>query len=324
MSQPRDLYAVLGVARDASEEDIKRAYRKLAREHHPDLNLGDAAAEARFKEVAAAYEVLSKAERRELYDELGPDAEKIGYDPERAEEYRAWKRRAEAAARYGGGPFGGGGLQGDSGDLEDLLGELFARRRGAPAGPRRGRDLEAALRVSLADAVRGATTTVDVARRGSGGAVETARLALGIPAGVREGQRLRLAGQGEPGRQGGPAGDLYVRVEIEPHPLFRREGRDLELGLPITMAEALRGANVEVPTLTGTVRLKVPAGAQSGQRLRLRAKGVPHPDGAGDLYVVLELVAPTGGDAATRERLAAELERLYERDVRADLMRRAS
>lgn len=328
MTDHQDLYAVLGVSRDASEEAIKKAYRKLARKYHPDLNPGDASAEARFKAISGAYEVLSKSDKRALYDELGPDAEKIGYDPERAEEYRAWKRQAEAAAGFGGGPFGYGGFEGaaDVGDLEDLFGELFARGRGGgrPRGPRRGRDVEAALRIGLVDAARGATTTVDVPRRTADGRLETTRLSLTIPAGVQEGQRLRLAGQGEPGRHGGPAGDLYVRIEIEPHPVFRRDGRDLELTLPVTVAEALRGASVEVPTLTGTVRLKVPAGAQSGQRLRLRGKGVESPDGVGDLYVVLELVAPTGGDAATRERLARELEALYERDVRAELLRRAS
>jgi DnaJ-class molecular chaperone len=329
MTDHQDLYAVLGVSRDASEDDIKKAYRKLARKHHPDLNPGDAAAEARFKSISAAYEVLSKPEKRALYDELGPDAEKIGYDPERAAEYRAWKKQAEAAAGFGGGPFGFGGFEGsgDIGDLEDLFGELFARGRGggrAARGPRRGRDVEASLRIGLLDAARGTTTVVEVPRREPDGRVETARLSLTIPPGVQEGQRLRLAGQGEPGRQGGPAGDLYVRIEIEPHPVFRREGRDLELTLPITVAEALRGASVDVPTPTGSVRLKIPAGAQSGQRMRLRGKGVPLPDGAGDLYVVLELVAPTGGDAATRERVAQELERLYDRDVRAELMRRAS
>jgi curved DNA-binding protein len=327
MTDHRDLYAALGVSRDASDDDIKKAYRKLARKHHPDLNPGDAAAEERFKTISAAYEVLSKPEKRALYDELGPEAEKIGYDPERAAEYRAWKKQAEAAAGFGGGPHGFGGFEGgaDIGDLEDLFGELFARGRGGvPRGPRRGRDVEAALRVGLLDAARGATTTVEVPRRQPDGRVESARLSLTIPAGVQEGQRLRLAGQGEPGRQGGPAGDLYVRIELEPHPVFRREGRDLELTLPITLPEALRGASVDVPTLTGAVRLKVPAGAQSGQRMRLRGKGVPQADGAGDLYVVLELVAPTGGDAATRERVAEELERLYDRDVRAELLRRAS
>lgn len=324
MSENEDLYAVLGVPRDASEEDLRKAYRKLARKHHPDLNPGDAAAEARFKKISAAYEVLSKPEKRALYDELGADAEKIGYDPERAEEYRRWRRQAEAAAGMGGAPFGFGGAAGPEGfvDLEDLLGDFFARG-GRARGPRRGRDVEASLRVGFLEAARGATTTIEVPRRAASGEVEVSRLSLTIPAGVEEGQRLRLAGQGEPGPGGGPPGDLYVRVQVAEHPLFRRAGRDLELTVPITVAEALRGASVEVPTLGGAVKLKVPPGAQGGQRLRLRGKGVQTAE-PGDLYVVLELVAPTGGDEATRERVARELERLYERDVRADLHRRAS
>ncbi len=271
--------------------------------------------------------MLSKPEKRALYDELGADAEKIGYDPERAEEYRQWRRQAEAAAGFGGMPFGFGGTGGEEGfvDLEDLLGDLFARggARRRRAGPRRGRDVEASLRVSFLDAARGATTTIEVPRRAPSGEVESNRLSLTIPPGVEDGQRLRLAGQGEPGSGGGPPGDLYVRLDVAEHPLFRRSGRDLELTLPITVAEALRGATVEVPTLTGTVKLKVPAGAQAGQRLRLRGKGV-QTAAPGDLYVVLELVAPTGGDAATRERIASELERLYEGDVRSELYRRAS
>lgn len=324
MSNDDELYRVLGVPRDASEDDIRKAYRKLARKYHPDLNPGDAAAEARFKELSAAFEVLSKPEKRALYDELGKDAEKIGYDPERAEEYRSWRRQAEAAAGFGGGaPFGyQGGAHGYE-DLEDLFGDLFSR--GARRGPRRGRDVEASLRVAFMDAARGTTTSVEVPRRRPDGGVESARLSLTIPAGVETGQRLRLAGQGEPGREGGPAGDLYVEIEVEDHPVFEREGRDLTLKVPITFAEALRGASVEVPTLSGSVRLKVPARAQSGQRLRLRGKGIqPKSGAAGDLYVVLELVAPEGGDDATRERLASELEALYRGDVRADLHRRAS
>ena len=316
-----DLYDVLGVARDASHDDIRKAYRKLARKHHPDLNPDDPAAEERFKRVSAAYEVLSHAEKRKLYDELGPDAAKIGYDPEKAEEYRQWKRRMDAAqgAGYGGFPggFDVGGFGGDV-DLEDLIGDLFRRQRG---GPRRGSDVEASLRVSFLDAARGTTAHVELPR----GRGDVSRLAVTIPPGVESGQRLRLAGQGNPGGQGGAAGDLYVRVEVEPHPVFEREGHDLRLTLPITLPEALRGAKVEVPTLEGTVKLSVPAGAQNGQRLRLRGKGIAPRRGApGDLYVELELVAPRGGDEATRARIAAELEALYDGDPREELLRRAS
>lgn len=174
MSEHEDLYAVLGVSRDASDEDLRKAYRKLARKHHPDLNPGDAAAEARFKKISAAYEVLSKPEKRALYDELGADAEKIGYDPERAEEYRRWKRQAEAAAGFGGVPFDFGGATGPEGfvDLEDLLGDFFARG-GRARGPRRGRDVEASLRVGFVDAARGATTAIEVPRRTPSGELES-------------------------------------------------------------------------------------------------------------------------------------------------------
>ncbi len=324
-----DLYALLGIARGATDEEIRKAYRKQARKHHPDVNPGNAGAEAQFKKISAAYEVLSNPQKRALYDELGADAAKIGYDPERAEEYRRWKRQTEAAAGFGGIPGGmpfGYDEQGAAGfvDLEDLFGDLFARG-GGRRGPARGRDVEATLRVGFMDAARGATTAVEVPRRRPDGSVENARLSLTIPAGVAEGQRLRLAGQGEPGRQGGPAGDLYVRIEVAEHPLFRREGNDLELTLPITVAEALRGASVDVPTLGASVRLKIPSRAQNGQRLRLRKKGIEAPSGAaGDLYVVLSIVTPEGGDDAERERIAREIETLYDQDVRADLHRRAS
>jgi len=294
-----DLYAILGVSSDASEDEIKKAYRKLAREHHPDLNPGDEGAEERFKRISGAYEVLNDPQKRALYDELGADAEKIGYDPERAEEYRQWRQRAEAAAGFGGFEgFGGGG--GSYQDLEDLLGDLFGRRA---RGPRRGRDVEAALSVSFDDAARGTQATVDI-----GG--KTVRLT--IPAGVESGQRLRLSGQGQPGPEGGPAGDLYVRIEVGEHPRFRRDGKDLHLDLPISVPEALVGGSVEVPTLTGSVKLKIPAGAANEQRMRLRGKGIePAGKPPGDLYVTLKVVLPEGGDDEARRAAAEAIEALY-------------
>lgn len=294
-----DLYAVLGVKPDATEDEIRRAYRKMARKHHPDVNPGDAGAEERFKKLSAAFEVLSNPEKRALYDELGPDAEKIGYDPERAEEYRRWKRRAEASAGFGGY----GGAEGVP-DLEDLLGELFGQRA---RGPRRGRDVEAALEVSFEDAARGTRASVTL---------DGKQLDITIPAGIEEGQRLRLAGQGLPGAQGGPPGDLYVRIGVRPHPRFERDGRDLSITLPIRVSEALIGATVEVPTLTSPVKLKVPAGAQNGQRMRLRGKGIEAPDRpAGDLYVTLEVVMPKGGSPEARARAADAIDGLYEGQV---------
>lgn len=321
-----DLYQILGVARDASADDIRKAYRKAARTHHPDLNPGDAAAEARFKEVSAAYEVLNNPEKRALYDELGPDAEKIGYDPERAEEYRQWKRRADAAAGFGGGVEGFEGFEGFGGaggpsyvDLEDLIGDMFGG--GARRGPRKGRDIEAALMVSFRDAARGTKAHVDIPKASGG----SARVALTIPAGIEEGQRLRLAGQGQPGREGGPPGDLYVRIGIEPHPLFTRDGSNLSLTLPITVAEALVGGAVEVPTLDGSLKLTVPAGVANGQKMRLRGKGIAPASGPpGDLIVELSVVLPPrSASAEARERIAQELAALYDHDVRARTMAEA-
>ena len=301
MSQPHeDLYATLGVARDVESGDLKRAYRKLAREHHPDLNPGDDAAEERFKKVSAAYEVLSDPEKRALYDELGPEAAEIGYDPERAAEYRAWKARAQAAQGFHGGGPPGGASAGGFRDIEDLFGDMFGQRR----GPRRGADARARLAIPFVDAARGATTTIDL-----GGS----SVALKIPAGIDTGQRLRLEGKGAPGSDGAPAGDLYVEIEVEPHPRFTREGTTLSIALPITVPEALRGASIEVPTLDGTVKLKVPAGAANGQRMRLRGKGIEPAGGkAGDLMVTIEVVLPRGGDEAAREAAAQAIEGLYD------------
>ncbi|MEZ4337302.1 MAG: J domain-containing protein [Sandaracinaceae bacterium] len=295
-----DLYAVLGVKPDATEDEIRRAYRKAARKHHPDVNPGDAGAEDRFKKLSAAYEVLSNPEKRALYDELGPDAEKIGYDPERAEEYRRWKRRAEASAGFGGYGAGGESIP----DLEDLLGELFGQRA---RGPRRGRDVEASFEVGFEDAARGTKASI---------ALDGKQLDLTIPAGIEDGQRLRLAGQGLPGAHGGPPGDLYVRVVVGEHPRFRRDGRDLSITLPITVPEALVGATVEVPTLGAPVKLKVPAGAQNGQKMRLRGKGIEAKGKpAGDLYVTLEVVLPKGGSAEARADAAKAIAGLYEGQV---------
>jgi len=201
---------------------------------------------------------------------------------------------------------------------------MFARGGRRPRRPRRGSDVEATLRVGFRDAARGTTASVEVPKQRPDGSVEAVRLSLTIPAGVDTGKKLRLAGQGSPGPGGGPPGDLYVRVEVDDHPVFTRDGLDLGLTVPITVPEALRGGQVEVPTLDGSVKLKVPPGAQSGQRMRLRGKGIgPAKGEPGDLYVTLEVVVPDGGDAETRERLARELEALYRKDVREELKRRA-
>lgn len=381
----KDLYAILGVARDATADEIKAAYRKLARQLHPDVNPGDKQAEERFKELSAASEILSDPEKRSLYDELGADAAKIGFDPEKAKAYREWKRRAGA----GGGPggfdlgdlFSGGG--GGGIDLGDLFGDLFGgggrSRRETARRAERGGDIEAEMRVTLADVVRGAERELAFARpsrcsacKGSGarggdsgpctacggkgrakvargplsllgpclacngsgrqagpacdecgGSGETrtpVRLKVRVPIGIEDGQVIRLAGQGL--GVGSDVGDLLVKLHVEPHPWLERKGADLWMDLPITVPEALRGANVNVPTFDGEVALKIPAGAQNGLKLRLRGRGIPaHRDvPVGDLYARLVLRLPDITGAETLNRVAEELEPLYTSDVRASLV----
>jgi molecular chaperone DnaJ len=350
----KDYYKVLGVSSGATEKEIQRAYRKLAKQYHPDAHPGDKAAEDRFKEINAANDVLSDAAKRKEYDEvrrLGP---------------------------MGGGVFGGGAGPGAAGgtfrvdDLGDLLGGLFGRSgrgrgRGgaAPAGKVRGDDLEAELHLDFDAAVHGATTTVSVTSdvscgtchgtgaapgtspvicpvcggrgvvddnqgffsfstpcrvcRGTGMKVETPCPTCGgsgierrprnvkvrIPPGVEDGQRIRVAGRGGAGHNGGPAGDLYVVCRVSPHDLFGRKGRDLTLTVPITFAEAALGATVTVPTLASPVTLRVPAGTPSGRTFRVRGKGV---GGAGDLLVTVEVSVPkqlTDAEREAVEKLAA-------------------
>jgi curved DNA-binding protein len=272
----RDYYETLGVPRDASNEDIRKAYRKLARQYHPDVNK-EPGAEDRFKEVSEAYEVLRDDEKRAKYDRLGSGWNRgddvsgaPGFDP------RDFGNGGGTRFDFGGRDFGGG-------DFSDLFEGLF---RGGPGGRRRtaggagfsarGGDQEATLELSLEEAARGGKRKISL---GDGRDYDVT-----IPAGVRDGQRIRLAGEGGAGAGGGPRGDLFLRVRVRPDPRFRREGDDLHTDLPVTPWEAALGATVPVRTLTGeTVRLKVPAGSSSGRRLRLRGQGMP----GGDLYATV-------------------------------------
>lgn len=299
----KDLYQHLGVARTATPEEIKKAYRKLTRQFHPDRNPGDAEAEERFKDVSTAYEVLGDAEKRKLYDEFGDISLTQGFDAERARAYRS---------RSGGFPgFGQGGGQvfDDFGEaratsFEDLLSALF---RGGPGGAQRGRpaarrgaDVTGEIAVSLMDALHGVSVPL---RIDMGGQART--LDVKVPQGVPDGGKLRLRGQGGAGQ---PAGDVILTVRVKPHDHMRREGHDLHLRLPVSAYEAYRGGPIEgVPTPWGPVTLKLPAGAQNGQKLRLRGKGVQVPGrDPGDLYVTLDVRLPEAGD----EELLATLERL--------------
>ena len=296
--QYKDYYKTLGVARDASQDDIKRAYRKLARKYHPDVSK-EPDAEARFKEVNEAYEVLKDPEKRRAYDQFGANWKE-------GQEFRpppGWER---------GFDFAGGGYTGH-GDFSDFFETLFGRA-GRGAGVRlRGEDQVARISIPLEAAYRGDTQsiTLSMPEVGPDGYITrtTRTINLRIPPGITEGQRIRLAGQGVPGLGGGPAGDLYLEVSFQPHPYFHVDKRDIFLDLPITPWEAALGHTVTVPTLGGSVELKIPAGSQTGRKLRLKGRGLPG-DPPGDQYVVLKIVTPPAHTEAAKafyERMAREL-----------------
>ena len=294
---PKDLYGVLGVARGADEDAIRKAYRKLARRHHPDVNPGDAAAEEKFKDITHAYDVLSDAEKRRNYDEFGEIALQGGFDAEKARRARdAFSTRFARGAPPGPEDFEGAGDERTHvGGLDDLFTDLFSRRGfGDARRDRRGADIEAELELDFVDAARGGERRLSIARPLADGSVRDETVTVRIPPGVADGGRIRLRGKGAEGRGGAPSGDLFARIRVRPHRFFRREGRDLQLDLPLTIGEATLGAKVEVPTLEGRVTLTIPPGTDSGAKLRLRGKGVPHPSGGapGDLYVVVQVRVP--------------------------------
>ncbi|HEY2706120.1 MAG TPA: J domain-containing protein [Candidatus Dormibacteraeota bacterium] len=310
----KDYYSTLGVSKSATPKEIKAAFRKLARKHHPDVNPGDAAAEARFKEINEANEVLSDPDKRKKYDAHG----------ERWEEIDAWEKAGRPGAQPGSGPFGGdrqgygqpfrGGqaepqfeyrsmsqedledLFGDSEPFSDFFNGMFrGRGAGAEGGgarggtrtprPRRGSDLEAEIDISLEEAYNGTTRTLEIA-----GDAGTRRVQIRIPAGITDGALVRAAGQGGPGAQGGAAGDILVRVHVLPHPRFRREGDNLYTRVEVPLDVALLGGEVQVPTPRGTrVQLTIPPGTQNGAKLRLRGLGMPHLKGGGSGDLVAEV-----------------------------------
>ncbi len=313
----RDLYDILGVQRAASQEEIKKAYRRLAKKYHPDVNPDDKRAEEKFKEVTAAAEVLGDAKKRALYDEFGADSLRSGFDASKAEAYRQWKRQG---APQGGMPFDFGDFQevnvGDYGtfDFGSIFEDLFggrgrARARRGPV-PHHGAHAEAELQVDLRDAVVGAERDVRVGGK---------TLRVKIPKGVTDGSTIRLSGQGTPGAHGGPAGDLYLRIQLRDHPWIRREGKDLYLDLPLTVPEAVLGGEVTLPTFEGPVRLRIAPGTQGGKKLRLRGKGMPDLRGGdrGDLYATVRIVLPER--TAGLEKAVKPLEDLYKGDPRAGI-----
>jgi len=350
----RDLYEVLGVSKGASQDEIKKAYRKLARQYHPDRNPGDSEAEERFKEVQGAYDVLSDAKKRKEYDQFG-------------------SRIFTGAGGPRGGNFqwsGNIGDLGDLGDLSDLFGGLFGGGRTASAGARRqrgerGRDVEVQVNLSFEDSLKGLTTKIPVELEtvcsacngtgaepgtspkicpdcrgrgvvsesqglfalsqpcprcggngtvveqpcrkcnGSGRERRTKRYTVKIPAGVKDGTKIRLKGKGEAGYAGGPTGDLIVVTKVTPSPLFKRRGADLIIDVPVTYAEAALGANVEIPTPDGRISLKVPAGSEDGKLLRVKGRGAPKLNGGGkgDLLARVRVVVPKKLSKAEREAL---------------------
>ena len=294
----KDLYKILGVSEDAGEDAIKKAYRKLAKENHPDATGGDKKKTERFKEISEAYTVLSDQQKRREYDRLrtapvGADGMPEGFDP-------------DAFAQVFGG--GGGPHVGDFGDLGDMFANLFgnagsfSRGRGRTRVQTRGADMVGTLEVTFKDAALGGRQTL---RSGSGKPVN-----VNIPAGVETGARLRVPGQGAPAPRSGQSGDLYLDIVVQPDAHLRRNGDDVELALPLTLGEAVLGTQIDVPTLDGTVRLTVPPGTSSGAKLRLRGKGIKRPEGGrGDQLCRVEVVVPRlKPDDVESRRLVEELE----------------
>lgn len=370
----QDLYKILGVDKNATQEQIKKAYRKLARKYHPDVNPGNKEAEQKFKEISMAYEVLGNEEKRRLYDEFGPDSLKAGFDPEKAREYAKWK---EAASKtyYGPRETYYQSYEDLFGDFIDLESGIFKSRK----APIKGADVEYHMKVDFISALRGFSTQININRakicpeclgkgtdpkgllstcptckgsgrlelaggplylsrpcptckghgqisppckacEGSGKVIGNETIKVNIPPGVKTGSKVRVQGKGEPGKNGGPDGDLYIVIEVEPHPILRREGDDLYMDLPIGIHEAIMGATVTVPTLDGAVNVKIPPKSQGGQLLKVKGKGVQNPKTKekGDLYLRLQIKVPTTDDEKAKQ-LVEELGKYYKEDLRSQI-----
>jgi curved DNA-binding protein len=318
----KDYYSTLGVAREATADDIKKAYRKLARKYHPDVSK-ERGAEERFKEVAEAYEVLKDPEKRAAYDRLGY------YQPgQQFEPPPGWERQFRQGF---GGPGAADFTGADFSDFfRDLFGARFAPDEGMGPGSRRGfsmrgQDIEAKVEVSLAEAATGVVRefVMRVPETTPEGHVRMAerRVKVRIPKGATSGQKLRVPGKGSPGAAGAESGDLYLTVELAPHPYLKADAHDLYLELPVAPWEAALGAEVEIPTLSGKVRLRIPSGSSAGAKLRLAGKGLPKPHhGSGDLYCLLRIVTPPTLSQGERE-LFEKLREVSDFNPRRDLER---
>ena len=297
----KDFYKVLGVTKDVSDAELKKVYRKLAREYHPDSNPNNAAAEAKFKEISEAYSVLSDKTQRAEYDQI---------------------RAMGGGARFtgGAGGFPGGGFPGGAAGFEDVFSNLFGGGGmggfGGFGGPQRGQDLSHRATIDFIDSIKGTTLKLNFDR---GGQVQ-----VKIPAGIQDGQKVKVRGKGAPSPNGGEAGDLLVSVHVKPHPVFVRDGNNLRVSVPVTFVEASLGATISVPTLGGEpVKLKVSPGTPNGRVLRVKGKGVESSKGAGDLLATVEIAVPSHLSDKAKKKLEEFNELVPQEDPREDLLLRA-
>ncbi len=344
----KDFYQVLGVARDADEKAIKSAYRKLARKFHPDVNPNNPDAEAKFKEISSAHEVLADPEKRKLYDQFGENFDKVppGYEQYAAQGGNPFGGQANSgggmpggmnledllqqAQRSQGGGGGGGGTRvdfggaapgGGMGGIGDLFGEMFSGRGGSRTrGPQKGGDVEHPIEISFAESVKGTQRRLNLKIQGDDGREETRDVTVKIPALINDGATVKVAGRGASSRGGGPNGDLFLRVRVAPDPFWKRDGLNIRVEVPVAFAEAALGATIKVPTVNGEVNLKLPAGTQGGQTFRLSGRGLKNETTgqSGDQYVSVQIAVPKNL-SNREEELVKELAAQRTEDVRAKL-----
>ncbi|HOP47838.1 MAG TPA: molecular chaperone DnaJ [Desulfobacteraceae bacterium] len=375
---PEDFYKILGVPKDAPQSDIKKAYRKLARKWHPDINPGNKEAEQKFKEISHAHDCLANEEKRKLYDEFGEDGLRSGFDAEKAREYKKWETfQQEGQSQRDQQDFG------RYQNYEDIFGDIFGSGMGREgfrgSTVSRGRDVEYGMDIDFVSALKGFSTEISMQKLkpctscngsgtdpnarmstcqmcggsgrlnmaegpmhftrpcpqckghgqtgkacaqcgGSGQVLGTEKIRVTIPKGVKEGSRVRVAGKGEPGMNGGKPGDLYLVVHIKPHPFLRREGDNIFMEVPVTVREAMAGGEITIPTVDGQINLKVPPKSQSGQTLRLKGRGAENPrtKKKGDLMVRISVKVPQTDEKEVLKSVE-QMDKLYKKDLRADL-----